>query len=86
MQDNRQYEDRVRLECSCILIAIALHLFSIILMWYVTVLLCSSPVEGGGGWLPNIGYMGMCRPIGSQLLSLMYSFRPGILGLGITLW
>ena len=49
MQDNRQYEDCVSLECSCILIAIALYLFGIILMWYVTVLLCSSPVEGGGG-------------------------------------
>ena len=49
LQDNRQYEDRVRLECSCILIAVALYLFSIILMWYVTVLLCSSRVGWGGG-------------------------------------
>ena len=85
---NRQYEDCVRLECSCILIAIAVYLFSIILMWHVTGLLCSSPVEGGeGGWgFSNIGYAGMCHPIGSRFLSLMYSFRPGILGLGIILW
>ena len=49
VQGNRQYEDCVRLECSCILITVALYLFSIILMWYATVLPCSSPVGGRGG-------------------------------------
>ena len=49
VQDNRQYEDRVRLECSCVLITTALYSFSIILMWNATVLLCSSNVKGGGG-------------------------------------
>ena len=75
----------MKIECSCILIAIALYLLSIILIWYVTVLLCSSPVEGGGG-VSNMGYMGMYYLIGSQFLSLMYSFRPGIPRLRIILW
>ena len=43
------------------------------------------PCERGGG-LSNIGYTGMYCHIGSQFFSLMYSFRPGILRLGITLW
>ena len=87
VQDDRQYEDCVGLECSCILITVALYLYSIILMWYVTVLLCSSPVGGGGGvGLSYVGYTRMYCHIGSQFLSLMYSFRPGILRLGNTLW
>ena len=85
VQDNRQYEDCVRLECSCILITVACCFVFIILMWHVKVLVCSSPVGGGGG-LSNIRYTGMYCHIGSQFLSLMYSFRPGILRLGITLW
>ena len=44
------------------------------------------PCGRGEGGLSNIGYTGMYCHIGSQFLSLMYSFRPGILRLGITLW
>ena len=41
--------------------------------------------RGGGGSLIS-GILGFYCHIGSQFLSLMYSFRPGILRLGITLW